>query len=82
VFRFGFSFKNIKAKIIPKMGCVLLMILAVLTEKCLKLLTNIVCPIAVVNKPRAIICGNCVEMFDVSIKKMAGNNTTVSTASW
>ncbi len=40
VFKVGISFRKIKAIIIPKIGCILPIILAVLTEKYFKLLIN------------------------------------------
>jgi len=55
VFRFGFSPKKIMAKTIPKMGCRLVIILAVLTVKCLKLLTSMVWPMAVVKTASIIM---------------------------
>ena len=55
VLRFGFSFKKTKAIRMPKIGVILVMILAVLTEKCLKLLTSMVWPMAVVNSPSITI---------------------------
>ncbi|GAA3553228.1 hypothetical protein GCM10022395_00960 [Snuella lapsa] len=54
VFHVGISPKKIKAITIPKMGCILLIILAVLTVKCLKLYISIVCPTAVVSTARKI----------------------------
>lgn len=45
----GISFKKKNANMIPKTGCVLPMMLAVLALKYLRLFTNSVWPIAVVN---------------------------------
>ena len=49
VFKEGISLKKKKASIIPKSGCVLAIILAVLAEKCFKLFKKRVCPTAVVS---------------------------------
>ena len=80
VFHSGISFKNKNAIIIPNIGCVLPIILAVLTLKYLKLFINIVWPIAVVSSAKIITYGNWDTIADVSIKNNTGAKTTVSMA--
>jgi hypothetical protein len=74
VFRVGISFKKMNAMIIPKIGCMLPMILAVLTEKYFKEWINNECPIAVVIKANNIMYENCVLILLVSIKNIAGRS--------
>ena len=78
----GISFKKKYAIIIPNIGGVLLIILAVLALKYFRLLTNNVCPIAVVNKANQITYGYCVVMLAVPIFIKNGISKKDIIATW
>ena len=75
-------FRKIKAMIIPKIGCILPTILAVLTEKYFKLLIKREWPIAVVTRANKIIYGYCVIMLLVSFITRKGNKITLKNKVW
>ena len=82
VLELGISFTKINAIIIPNMGWILLIIVAVAAEKCFKDFTIIVWPIAVVKTASNIKYGSWLSKPEISTKNKTGANKTEIMIVW